>query len=223
MENFTTEQSQLYEAVKNRNLQRIQTIIEQECNLQKWAYEVYDDQFDGFLNTVQKAVHLRDKRIIGILLQAISNPKIRDEYIFMSLDVAAILGEVDIFQHLVNSLSSNFSKRDLSYVLNHAIWGGSEKIVSILIDLGIHINIIFEWGETPLMAASRKGDIDLVKLIVEAGANVNIINEESPFTGALGLAAINGHQDIYDYLCPLVSNEEEQEFAYNTISGIIKE
>jgi ankyrin repeat protein len=53
-------------------------------------------------------------------------------------------------------------------------------------------------GWTPLMSAGMNGRLDMVKLLVEAGAWVNFMNGEA--VGALWLAANTGHRDCADYL-----------------------
>lgn len=221
MENVNTEHNQLYEAVKNQDLEVIQTIVAQEVYLYQLADEVYDDDFGAFVNPVQKAVHLRDKQIISILLQAISNLKVRNLYIFGSLDIAAILGDINIFQYLLNSLSSHFSRRDLSDVLKSAIWGGNKDIVKLLIDMDVNINTIFETEETPLMTATRKGDIDLVKMIVKAGADVNILNEQLIFLGSFIFSHREVDREISRYLLSLISDIRYEEISKMNLTEIV--
>ena len=58
---------------------------------------------------------------------------------------------------------------------------------------------------TPLMAAVCGGNLEVVKVIVDAGADVNYVQEAGDY--ALALAASSGHQDIFDYLAPLTNSE----------------
>lgn len=59
--------------------------------------------------------------------------------------------------------------------------------------------VIFASGEfTPLHLAARDGHMDSVKVLVEAGADVNAIAADGK--NALGLAIFNGSYDIADYL-----------------------
>src|SRR5207247_7918874 len=50
-------------------------------------------------------------------------------------------------------------------------------------------------GETPLMAASRTGRVDAVRLLLDAGANVNAADTYQQET-ALMSAATEGHVDV---------------------------
>jgi ankyrin repeat protein len=51
---------------------------------------------------------------------------------------------------------------------------------------------------TPLMFASRQGDLDAARFLVESGADVNAISGDGK--NALGLAIFNGNYDIASYL-----------------------
>jgi len=59
--------------------------------------------------------------------------------------------------------------------------------------------VVFASGEfTPLLVAARDGHFESVKVLVEAGADVNAIAADGK--NALGLAIFNGSYDIADYL-----------------------
>ena len=55
-----------------------------------------------------------------------------------------------------------------------ACYFGRTSIASMLIDAGAHVNESDIHGENALMRASRKGFLDTVKLLVNAGADVNM-------------------------------------------------
>ena len=58
-------------------------------------------------------------------------------------------------------------------------------------------------GFTPLMIAALSGDLDVVQLLVEAGANVNAVDEYK--NTALRKASENSHQDVLNYLYQLTN------------------
>lgn len=60
-------------------------------------------------------------------------------------------------------------------------------------------------GYTILMRLSLTDRVDLVKLAVDVGADVNAVSNDNSF--ALYEAARSGRQEIYDYLAPLTSPE----------------
>jgi uncharacterized protein len=80
------------------------------------------------------------------------------------------------------------------------------EVFTSLIDNGLlDINEKDEDGETILMHIVWTGNINYVGLLVEAGADVNVIDEGYDF--ALYIAARQGWQEVYNYLAPLTSPE----------------
>ena len=79
--------------------------------------------------------------------------------------------------------------------------------ISKLIEAGCDLNrnngASFEEGITFLMVASVSGNLNVVKLLVESGANVNAVSKYSD--SALLCAVFSGHQKIIDYLEPLTN------------------
>ena len=54
------------------------------------------------------------------------------------------------------------------------------------------------WGRTPIMAASEKGHLDVMKMLHGRGANVHV--QDNRGANALMLAALNGHADVATFL-----------------------
>jgi uncharacterized protein len=82
--------------------------------------------------------------------------------------------------------------------LSTAVEQGNTKEVKRLLDTGVKINEpVFAW--TWLQIAANKGHLDVVKLLVENGADLNYKHPITKMT-ALGLAAVDGHTDIVQYL-----------------------
>ena len=82
-------------------------------------------------------------------------------------------------------------------------------ILSLLIDAGIDVNFPLEEADTILMKVAGKGNLDLVKLLVEAGANVNQTNQLGE--SALMYAVYHPWLEVYEYLYPLTSPELRHE------------
>ncbi len=72
-----------------------------------------------------------------------------------------------------------------------------EKI-RLLIDAGADINAIDEVGDTALMIATKKGNLELIEPVIKAGANINTFNKNG--NTALIVATKNGDQDLAKYL-----------------------
>jgi hypothetical protein len=94
-------------------------------------------------------------------------------------------------------------------VFHHAVRVGSRECVAFLLDMGNSANEPDECGSTPLMYAAQ-GDLDLVRLLVEAGADPNALAEEfvevdrdCRFRTPLFWAALAGRREVVEYLAPL--------------------
>ncbi len=67
------------------------------------------------------------------------------------------------------------------------------------------VNVQIEDGFTPLMLAASLGNLEIVKRLVEAGADVNQIDVYG--TSPLMFAADQRFFDVFNYLAPLTSSE----------------
>ncbi len=85
-----------------------------------------------------------------------------------------------------------------------ALSGQAEVVRVLLASPEIRINANIE-GNTALMAAAKKGHADVVKILLEAGSNVNDINNQEGNT-ALIFAAKKGYTDVVKILIEAGSN-----------------
>jgi hypothetical protein len=82
----------------------------------------------------------------------------------------------------------------------------SEKllILKYMIKKGANVNLYSKkaYPCTPLIRASNSGNLENVKILIEAGANPHFIDESapSPFESPLSVALAFGHIDIVNYL-----------------------
>ncbi|MEH1941888.1 MAG: ankyrin repeat domain-containing protein [Nostoc sp.] len=86
-----------------------------------------------------------------------------------------------------------------------------------IVEAGYNINVQIEEGCTPLIAAVLTGNLEMVKLLVELGADVNLIDGylESP----LYYANYNGFKGIVEYLEPM-TNAKIRAAVERSMSGI---
>lgn len=89
---------------------------------------------------------------------------------------------------------------DNGYAIIHtALIEWERKNLKILLDQNISLSTKTPQGETPLMLAAALGNLDAVKLLVERGAQVNVMRA-SDGSNALSHAYYNGHHDIIEFL-----------------------
>ena len=88
---------------------------------------------------------------------------------------------------------------DQGEALRDAARAGDVAGVRALLDLGVSLEAEARHGQTALYFAADKGHLEVVRLLVERGANVNV--RDRFFKGsALGLALGNDHLDVARYL-----------------------
>jgi len=77
------------------------------------------------------------------------------------------------------SISANMeSSSDLNAKLHDAAEVGDADIMVLLINAGADVNALAYHGETPLMAAVKRDCIDVVNLLLDRGALIDVANED---------------------------------------------
>jgi len=108
----------------------------------------------------------------------------------------------------------------LDIALNIALDENSSELLEAVIAANIDVNLRFgEDEDTALMVAASAGAINIVKLLVEAGSNINLTNRLGRF--ALLLAAYGGWLEVYEFLRPLTIKELVDEAEKSLSSGLI--
>jgi ankyrin repeat protein len=79
-----------------------------------------------------------------------------------------------------------------------AVEGGKVNVVTILLEYNVDINIENNDGMTALHWAAQKGDLVVLKLLVEKGAKVDSTDKNG--NTPLDLAEIYEHKEIMEYL-----------------------
>lgn len=150
---------------------------------------------------------IKDADLIGItkLLDNEIDLEQKDESGLTPLFLAVDLDNLEIAKVLLNAGADSSCFNE--HIMGSAIYRRKLDIVSFLIDAGFNVNLRFQENEdrTALMEAAKIGDINMVKKLVEHGADVNAVSRKNHF--ALMNAACQGWQEIYDYLAPLTSKE----------------
>jgi ankyrin repeat protein len=129
-----------------------------------------------------------------------------------------------ILKRILQDASDENRKKQAGYIL----WKGGEwnriDLVELALDNGANVEGGEGGGTTPLMWASRLGHINVVKLLLERGADVNKREKTSVHDGghsALSYAAIRGHVEIggllLDYGADIESKTNKR--AFNDRAG----
>lgn len=101
--------------------------------------------------------------------------------------------------------------------LHIAVIRNEYEIAKELIGLGIDINARGDLGRTPLHEAASMSDLNMVKVLVEAGADVYALTEgEPPFT----LARYAAKDDVCDYLGDAMKEAQSKDRAVWTRAQI---
>lgn len=96
-----------------------------------------------------------------------------------------------------------------------AVEGGSLEVMKLVHEAGAPIDQPDEDGYTALMSAASRGELEIVRYLVEHGADVNAWSQGQ---NALADAARNGRTEVYEFLLPL-AGEETRELAAGEIDG----
>jgi len=122
----------------------------------------------------------------------------------------------DDFEALENYLSSGLdvgqtrsSKPDFS-LIDAAVSMRSPRIVRLLIDYGADINTIDSAGDTPLHRAARQGSLEIVKSLLNAGADVDAKNDMGLKAASVArIAELSSLDESFDIIVELLKSSEE--------------
>lgn len=126
---------------------------------------------------------------IQLLLKAGANPNRRSEDGKTALYWAAFSGKKDLVQLLLNAGATVEAEQpeDGYTSVSTVAQNGNREIMELLLSAGgKSVLNDFDYSyRTPLMWAAEKGDIEIVRILIDAGADVNAFNEIHPGTNAL--------------------------------------
>ena len=120
---------------------------------------------------------------------------------FYPLGIAAHFGKEDIVRILLrnhanpNAYSQNGFQ---SYPIHAALLNQHDTIAKMLIEAGAEVNVVQNSRISPLHIAAQQGNIDLIIILLENGANIQIQNDQGKT--ASDLAAEKGFHEIAEIL-----------------------
>lgn len=202
----------LHKAVQSGNTTIIQILLE------KGAF--IDPQSPIVGNSPLMDVVLYKQENAGkTLLENRARTQLRNNFQETALDIAkhiGILSKIDLLeQH-----DKNLSKITQSQTLLTAIKSANVQEVKNLLDAGVSINERipcvgnYDDGYTPLGIAARDGQVEIVRLLLNAGADVRLLNGIMGATAAheaglmpRKLAELYRHEDITEVLREAEQNQ----------------
>ncbi|KAM9391903.1 ankyrin repeat and death domain-containing protein 1A [Pholidichthys leucotaenia] len=111
---------------------------------------------------------------------------------------AAKRNDVAMMKHLGRTTNANAKDVDNRTALHFAVAGKNKEAVEFLLQRRVKEDQTDRYGVAPIHLAAWFGCLDILKLLVRAGAEQKIENEEG--MNIMHCAAINNHYDIIEYI-----------------------
>lgn len=83
-------------------------------------------------------------------------------------------------------------------LLHYAVTGSAKDVIDYLLNQDINVNLIDQYGETPLFDCARKGKVNIAKRLIDKFANVNIENNRGELP--IHLASFKGDLEMIKLL-----------------------
>ncbi len=149
-----------------------------------------------------ESVQAGDIAAVRALLAAAADPNAAAPEGPTALYFAALEGHADIFHLLIDAGASTEAATTADWsLLLAAVYGGQEDLVTWLLDRGADVS---EYGHlwqnglygTLLHVAVRRGNAEMVRLLLARGARVGVPTDDKWAQMPLHLAAVHRHADI---------------------------
>lgn len=142
-------------------------------------------------------IYYKNEAFLKIIMQYIDINKPLDEYQITPLMVAAANGHLELCKKLITqganvNAQTSYGATALKMAIEDAHYTKSKNhfnVCKLLLKHGANIDLQDNMGGTALYSALRYGQIEVSKLLIEAGAKVNL-------DAALRITAENGHLEL---------------------------
>lgn len=170
-------------------------------------YKPNDPKPQKYRKGIYKAIKHNDINLVKKFISSGIDLNKRDNYGDTPLELAVELGYTKIVKELLEAgacsdMVCGIKLLQISCRLNYI------GIAKMLIKIGVDVNLKLEEESTLLIDAAGEGNLELIKLLVESGAEIDVIDryKNSP----LGLAVRNGHQEVINYFRKIGCFEESE-------------
>lgn len=127
---------------------------------------------------------------------------------------AAKRNDVETMTDLGKGLNANVKNVQNRTALHFAVACTNKEAVKLLLQRRVKVDQKDKYGVAPIHLAAWFGSLDILKLLVQAGAEQKAENEEG--LNILHCAAINNHTEIVDYI---VNDLQMKELDKDDLSG----
>lgn len=122
------------------------------------------------------------------------------------------------FAALVLSAAAVFAQEAPEIRLWNACRNGDVATAREMLDKGVSPNHKYEVGITPIAAAAMRGQAEIVKLLLERGADPNVRDETFKAT-PLGIATFFGHMSVVQVLLPKATEDLDLVLKFGAMFG----
>jgi hypothetical protein len=137
-----------------------------------WLFSIVSFESSG-QNTEMNLKEIVRNGKVAVLTEALeTDPGIKQEVFHYAIRI----GKYDICNNMLRSEINLNQRYEKTTPLINAVRNNHKELVELFLTHGARINFPDEKGNTALMYAVAKGDIEMVKIIVEAGADCDVQN-----------------------------------------------
>ena len=190
----------IHEAAKTGDLEEVKNLIEKDSSL----LNLKDER--GMI-PLHYAIDAGQDQVALFLIDLGADLWARDAiYGATPFHYAAYKGNLDIARIIIGKNGSLLEEEDLKKKtpLLYACEGGQAGMVEYLLDCGANLQVRDQLGLTPLMTACAGWNMEVIRILVGLGIDVNEITvyQGREYT-ALTVAALYGFREMVDYLIDL--------------------
>ncbi|MBZ8182457.1 ankyrin repeat domain-containing protein [Oscillatoria salina] len=199
--------NELFNSIENNDLEKVQKIITAKT-------ELLEQQLEEGATPLMQAATYGHFKIVKFLVDVGADVNKYDAYGSSSFTEAANNKHWDILNYLAPLTEQEFKETTLFIAISDGNIEAVNALISLKIDINIHTKGVWnEKGFTPLIIAVQEKETQIAKLLLEAGANPNLPEEDTGGTPLI-YAAKTGSLEIINLLLKFGANPNIRD-SYN--------